>query len=87
MNQTPEKDLEFSYRLNGGAWSAFSNQKSTVLLDLPDGDYTFEVRARDLDLNVEPLPASLRFTVLPPVYKRAWFILTILFFLAIIGAC
>ncbi len=85
MNQTPEKDLEFSYRLNGGAWSAFSNQKSTVLLDLPDGDYTFEVRARDLDLNVEPLPASLRFTVLPPVYKRAWFILTILFFLAIIG--
>ena len=84
-NQTPSGKIQFSYRLNNEAWSPFSEKKSSVFLDLNAGDYTFEVRCRDLDNNIEPKPAQISFTVLRPVYMRAWFILTILSFLGIIA--
>lgn len=83
-NQTSAEKLEFSYRLNGGSWSPFTTEKSTVFLDLNPGKYSFEVRSRDIDNNIEPQPAHISFTVLRPVYQRAWFILTILTFLGII---
>ena len=83
-NQTPSGKIQFSYRLNHEAWSPFSEEKSSVFLDLNAGDYTFDVRSRDLDNNIEPKPAQISFTVLRPVYMRAWFILTILTFLGII---
>jgi len=84
MNKTPSGRLLFSYRLNNGNWSLFSPDTSVLLLDLEDGKYTFEVRARDMDRNDDPTPAVVNFVVDPPVYKRAWFILTILTFLGII---
>jgi len=83
-NQTSAEKLEFSYRLNGGSWSPFTTEKSTVFLDLNPGKYNFEIRSRDLDNNIEPHPTHISFTVLRPVYQRAWFILTILTFLGII---
>jgi len=83
-NETPSEKIQFSYRLNEEEWSPFSEKKSSVFLDLNAGNYTFEVRSRDLDNNIEPKPAQISFTVLRPVYMRAWFILTILTFLGII---
>jgi signal transduction histidine kinase/DNA-binding response OmpR family regulator/ligand-binding sensor domain-containing protein len=83
-NYTPAEKLQFSTRLNGKEWSLFSNDKSAVFLDLDAGDYTLEVRARDLDRNIEIAPAKISFRILPPVYWRPWFILTILTFLGII---
>ena len=83
-NETPSGKIQFSYRLNNEEWSPFSERKSSVFLDLSAGNYTFEVRSRDLDNNIEPKPARISFTVLRPVYMRAWFILTILTFLGII---
>ena len=83
-NETPSEKIQFSYRLNKEEWSPFSEKKSSVFLDLNAGNYTFEVRSRDLDNNIEPEPAQISFTVLRPVYMRAWFILTILTFLGII---
>ncbi len=85
MNKTSPGELCFSYRLNEGEWSPFSSDKTALLLDLKDGKYTFEVKARDRDLNADPTPALVNFVVEPPVYKRAWFILTILTFLGIIS--
>ena len=84
-NQTSASKLEFSYRLNNNSWSPFTTEKSTVFLDLSPGKYDFEIRSRDLDNNIEPQPAHISFTVLRPVYQRAWFILTILTFLGIIA--
>lgn len=84
-NQTPGGKIQFSHRLNKGEWSPFSNEKSSVFLDLGAGDYTLEVRSRDLDGNIEQQPAQISFSILPPVYQRNWFILTILFFVVIIG--
>jgi signal transduction histidine kinase/DNA-binding response OmpR family regulator/streptogramin lyase len=83
-NQTDAGKIQFSHRLNEDEWSLFSDEKSSVLLDLDAGDYTLEVRSRDLDGNIEPKPAQISFSILPPVYLRIWFILTILTFIGII---
>lgn len=83
-NLTSSEKLQFSYRLNNASWSPFTTEKSSVFLDLNPGNYNFEIRSRDLDNNIEPSPARISFTVLRPVYQRAWFILTILTFLGII---
>lgn len=83
-NQSPSDKIQFSYRLNRKSWSPFSVDKSCVFLDLDPGNYTLEVRSRDLDNNIEMKPSAISFSVLPPVYQRAWFILTILTFLGII---
>lgn len=83
-NQTPGNKIQYSYRLNKSEWSPFSTEKSSVFLDLNAGNYNLEVRARDLNNNIEPEAALISFTVLRPVYMRAWFILTILTFLGII---
>ncbi len=71
---TPRDDLTYSYRLSGGDWSEFSERTEIALLDLPSGNYTLEVRSRDYDLNVDASPALATFRVLPPLWKRAWFI-------------
>ncbi len=83
-NQTPSSKIQFSHRLNNDEWSPFSEEKSSVFLDLNAGNYTLEVRSRDLDGNIEPQPAQISFRILPPVYLRAWFVLTILTFIGII---
>lgn len=83
-NQTPSDKIQFSNRLNGKEWSLFSVDKTTAFLDLAAGNYALEVRSRDLDGNIEALPAQISFSILPPVYLRVWFILTILTFLGII---
>ena len=83
-NQTPSDKIQFSHRLNNDGWSPFAADKSSVFLDLDAGDYILDVRSRDCDNNIEPKAARISFKVLPPVYQRVWFVLTILTFLGII---
>ncbi len=83
-NQSSSEKIQFSYRLNDHAWSPFSEEKTSVFLDLDPGNYSIAVRSRDLDNNIEAIPARISFSILPPVYSRTWFILTILTFLGII---
>ncbi len=85
MEDTPENKLAYSYRLNNSEWSPFDNKNYTTFTNLVDGSYTFEVRARDLDFNVDPSPAKISFTVLPPVWKQTWFILLLLAFTSAIA--
>lgn len=82
---TPDERLAYSYRLDGGAWSEFSNEEHHTFLNLGHGVHTLDVRARDLDLNVDPTPATIQFTVQPPVWKQTWFQLLLLAFLITIG--
>lgn len=83
-DQTASSKLQYSWRLNSGEWTLFTEQSSTGLLDLAPGDYTFQVRSRDLDGNVETQPVHLTFSILAPVYLRTWFLLTIFAFLGTI---
>jgi signal transduction histidine kinase/DNA-binding response OmpR family regulator/ligand-binding sensor domain-containing protein len=83
--EAPSGSLSYSYRINSGEWSNFSAETSVVLTNLKDGRYTFEVRARDLDFNVETTPSVISFVVKPPIWKQGWFIILVTSFLLIIG--
>jgi signal transduction histidine kinase/DNA-binding response OmpR family regulator len=74
---TPKDHLLYSYRLDERAWSPFTQQTSQTWYNLPAGSHVFEVRARDRDLNIDPTPARIAFTVLPPPWRQPWFILVI----------
>lgn len=82
---TPDERLLFSYRINGGEWSPYTEETHHSFMNLSSGDYTLEVRARDMDLNVDPTPVSISFVVQPPVWKQSWFISLMLAFLLTIG--
>ena len=62
-NLTPPSGLEFAWRLDGGAWSAFTMEHSATLTGLAPGNYLLEVKARDLAGNEDPTPAQRSFTV------------------------
>jgi signal transduction histidine kinase/ligand-binding sensor domain-containing protein len=72
---TPAEEMQFSYRLDGGAWSPFAAERQQEFLGLKSGGHSLDVRARNMDFNVDPTHASLKFTVEPPVYRQWWFIL------------
>jgi len=80
-----EADLQFAWRLDGGPWSGFSERTSKILLSLSSGRHTFEVKARDLDFNEDPTPARVDFSVVPPVWRQAWFISLMALLLVVIG--
>lgn len=83
--QSAQTDLMYSYKLGDEEWSPYTKEKHFTFLSLPNGDYTLKVRARDLDMNVDPTPAVIEFSVLPPVWKQMWFILLMLTFLTVLG--
>jgi signal transduction histidine kinase/DNA-binding response OmpR family regulator/ligand-binding sensor domain-containing protein len=83
--ETPNNKLVFSYRINDGEWIPFSAERNITLTELKDGFYTIEVRARDLDNNVDLSPASITFRVTPPVWKQAWFIALLIIFVAVVA--
>ena len=74
-NTTEPDKLEYAIRLDQGPWSGFSRDTERLLLDLAPGEHSFEVLSRDQDLNRDPTPARLVFTVLPPVWQQGWFLL------------
>lgn len=81
---TPSDQLTFSWRINQGEWSDFSPETSVVLTKLSSGRHRFEVRAKDLEGNMEQVPAAVTFEVRPPIWKQAWFIILVLSFLIVI---
>ncbi|MDP4999685.1 MAG: response regulator [Saprospiraceae bacterium] len=85
FGDTPDERLLFSYRLNGGEWSPYTSATHHSFMDLRSGQYTLEVRARDMDFNVDPTPVVIRFLVHPPVWQQSWFIGLMLVFLLTIG--
>jgi RHS repeat-associated protein len=62
-NLTPLASLRFAWRLDGGSFTAFSSATSAQISDLTEGPHTFEVKARDLAGNDDPVPASQSFSV------------------------
>lgn len=55
--------LVYAWRLDGTAWSAWSDAAQADLSALTKGTHTFEVKARDRFQNEDPSPASIDFTV------------------------
>jgi uncharacterized membrane protein YgcG len=68
-NRTPADQLQYRYRVNGGAWGAWGNATRTTLNDLPQGTNVFEVQARDLAGNESQIARrSFRVDTQPPVF-------------------
>jgi subtilase family serine protease len=55
--------LLFSWRLDGGSWSAFGSTLSAQLTGLATGWHTFEVKSRDQALHEDPSAAGRTFRV------------------------
>lgn len=81
---TPSTEVQYSYRIDKAPWSSFTFNTNNIFLDVKEGEHIFEVRARDMDFNVDKSPALVSFYVVPPTWKQTWFILLILTFLSII---
>ena len=72
--QTPDRSLQYAWRLNRGAWSSFSRNNRVLLENLDAGTHKLEVRAMDLAFNVDATPVVQEFEVLAPVWQRPWFV-------------
>jgi signal transduction histidine kinase/FixJ family two-component response regulator len=72
---TASDRLLFSYRLDGGAWSAFAASGTASLEKLSHGSHRIEVRAMDRNGNAGPASEPFQFTVVLPWYKQAGFML------------
>jgi signal transduction histidine kinase len=68
-----EEATQYSYRLEGRDknWSAWSHQPFKEYSDLPEGDYTFSVKAQNV-YGKESSIASFSFAVQPPIYRTWW---------------
>ncbi|MFH2142322.1 MAG: two-component regulator propeller domain-containing protein [Bacteroidota bacterium] len=68
-----ENAIEFQYFLEGysESWSKWSNEPRAVFTNLPEGDYTFKVKAKNI-YGFESQEASYSFSILPPWYRTIW---------------
>jgi signal transduction histidine kinase len=62
-------DLLFSYRLDEGAWTAFSNVATRVFQNLSSGSHALEVLTMDKNGNKSPVPGRVEFSVIIPWFK------------------
>ncbi|HVI47065.1 MAG TPA: triple tyrosine motif-containing protein [Chitinophaga sp.] len=68
-----QNNIEYSYQLEGydPQWSAWSLKSEKDYTNLPDGRYTFNVKAHD-NLGNESAVVSYSFVVSPAWYKTVW---------------
>lgn len=64
---------EFQYKLIGfdKDWSPWTTSQEAHFTNLPEGDYTFTVRLRNV-YKQESKPAVFSFHILPPIYRTVW---------------
>jgi hypothetical protein len=81
----PGGALRYRYMLDGADhdWSAPTDQRTVIYANLSPGDYRFRVRALAADgaslpppsPQSGPQPATVEFTILPPVWRTWWFLM------------
>ncbi len=71
-----QSNVEYSYKLEGfdNEWSSWSGRTEKNYTNLPNGKYTFLIKART-NLSSESKPVAYSFVVLPPWYKSKWAII------------
>jgi signal transduction histidine kinase/CheY-like chemotaxis protein len=82
---TPAERLLFSFRLDGGAWSAFASGAAISADHLGYGPHRIEARSLDRSGNAETQPAGYGFRVLRPWFLQTGFLLISLAGTAAIG--
>ncbi|MGH9900647.1 MAG: sensor histidine kinase, partial [Pyrinomonadaceae bacterium] len=69
--------LRYQFKLEGAdpEWSAPTEGRTVNYASLAPGAYRFTARAINADGIASQQPATLSFTILPPIWQRWWFIL------------
>jgi signal transduction histidine kinase len=70
-NYTPPHRLLFSYRVDEGPWSPYTNAVSKSFNNLGSGKHRFEVRAMDRNWNESVSTAALEFALAIPWYRES----------------
>jgi ligand-binding sensor domain-containing protein/signal transduction histidine kinase len=72
----PGDILRYQYKLEGAEsdWGTPAEQRSVNYARLPPGRYRFLVRAMNSEGVVSDKPAFITFRILPPVWRRWWFL-------------
>jgi signal transduction histidine kinase/ligand-binding sensor domain-containing protein len=81
----PEQ-LAFRYKLDGvdDDWQRVGSRRTAYYTHLPPGDYVFRVSARNGDGVRSLKDAELSVTVIPPFYRRWWFIFLVCCLIALL---
>lgn len=68
-----ERAEQFQYYLEGfdNGWSNWKRETKAVYTNLPEGDYRFHVKAKNI-FNQESSEATYEFVILPPWYRTWW---------------
>ncbi len=76
LSFTDEAAVRYRYKLDGfdRDWSHPVTQREIRYTHLGSGTYTFNVLARSADGIWSEKPATISFTILPPLWARWWFI-------------
>jgi signal transduction histidine kinase len=74
--------LKYQYKLEGfdDHWSEWGSSGEAAYTNLPDGHYTFLMRAKDQYERISA-PVSFSFTIRPPWYKTMWAVMALLSFI------
>jgi PAS domain S-box-containing protein len=88
LSSGPGEAMRYQYKLEGAGganWSSLTNNRTINFANLGPGNYLFQVRAVNADGVSSATYATVRFTILPPFWRRWWFItLAILLVAAIV---
>lgn len=85
LDFSPGEALRYQFKLEGagGDWTPPTDQRSVNYPNLPPGAYRFLVRAISANGMMSDAPAVVGFRVLPPVWRRWWFIVLAVILVAI----
>jgi signal transduction histidine kinase len=76
------ESLRYQFMLDGAdkTWGEPTTQRSVNFANLAPGRYRFLVRAVNAAGVTSPTPAAVIFRILPPVWRRWWFVMLAVFF-------
>lgn len=76
FNFSPGLALRYQYRLEGSDqdWKPLTDQRTVNYANLAPGTYRFLVRAVSAYGTVSQSPATMDFTILPPLWQQWWFL-------------
>ncbi len=85
LSFTAPSEVRYRFRLDGfdKNWTDAGNRRSATYTNLTPGRYVFHVQARSKDGEWNSAGAELRFRIVPPIYRRWWFLL--LSFIAVLA--
>lgn len=74
LNYAPQPDIQYAYKLEGWDkdWINAAQSYRVMYSNLPPGQYTFYVRARNTESSWKECQSAMEIVILPPFYMTIW---------------